>query len=130
MTVEQLTEVWTPLSIIVNALGGVLFGAFVVGWAITNPAYSVLDADPGEIAFVTSAISTAGGLVFYGIQTATTFLDGDTGWTRVVSRFAIWVLFAAAIGVGAWVRLVIDRHQRRSRAHKRAIAELDGEGHR
>jgi hypothetical protein len=128
MTLADLTEVWAPLSLVANAIGGLLFGFAVIGWALVNPQYSTKTARPLEVAFVTFAITSCGGLVFYGIQTATTFLDGDAGWTRVVSRFGIWVLFAAAIGVGAWVRLHIDLRIRRDRAHRRALAELNKGG--
>jgi hypothetical protein len=124
MTWAQLTEVWTPLSTIANFLGGLLFGLLGVGWAAVNPAYSARLALPREVALITFLMTASGGLVFYGIQTATSVIGEDPAWTRVVSRFGIWVLFAVAIGAGAWIRLRWDLWRRHAKAHTQAVAEL------
>jgi len=125
MTLDQLTEVWTPLSTIANFVGGLLFGVLGVGWAAVHPTYSARLARPAELAVITFLMTAAAGLVFYGIQTATTYLGDDASWTRVVGRFGIWLLFAIAIAVGAWLRMRWDLHRRHVVARTRALLLRD-----
>lgn len=125
MTLEQLVEVWTPLSIAAAVLSGLVVGYFLVGRFASDPAYASGIAGPFDYAVITAVLSIAIGMIFYSLQILTSFIGGDTAWTRVVSRFGLWVLYAIAIGVGTWIRL--RRHIRRKHveAHERAIHELE-----
>jgi hypothetical protein len=124
MTLAELTEVWTPLSLAVAIISGLLVGILLVGRFASDPAYASGDASPLEYALVTVVMTAAAGLIFYGGQIMTSYIGGDTAWTRVVSRYGIWIAYAAAIGLGTWIRL--HRHLRRKHAeiHDRAISQL------
>jgi hypothetical protein len=124
MTLEELTAVWTPLSIGVALLSGSLLGFLVLGRFAADPAYASGTASPLEVAILSAVLTAAAGLVFYGGQIGTSWIGGDTAWTRVVSRYGIWIAYSIAIGVGLWVRL--HRHLARKHAdiHDRAVSEV------
>lgn len=127
MTLSQFTEVWTPLSTSSAALAGFLLGLFLIGRLATDPTFGSAKATGAELTFLTFILIAAIGLVFYGLQTATSVLSNDPGWTRVVSRYALWLLYAATIALGTWLRLRRAHEHRRARAHDRATSELGHE---
>lgn len=124
MTLEQVSEVWTPLSVASAAIAGVLFGFLAIGLVTTKARFSSGDAGPLEVGFLTFALVASAGLVFYALQAVTTYLGGDPQWTRVVSRYGLWLLYSAALGVGTLLRSQLALRRRRSRAHDRAVDEL------
>lgn len=125
MTAAQLTEVWAPLTVGIALISGFLFGFGILGLFAVDPQYATRDVEPLEASAWTAATIAAIGLVFYGGQVLTAYLDGDIQWTRIVSRYAIWVFYSVAIGAGLWLR--IHRHLRRKAAevHERAVTELE-----
>lgn len=126
MTLQALTEVWTPLSIAAAIVSGLVLGLGLIGWLATNPRYSAGLAGDATIAGLTFAISAFALLVFYALQTLATYLVGDDAWPRVASRYGLWVVCSAAIALGTWLRLRRDRSTRKSKAHDRAVDELGG----
>lgn len=124
MTVEQLTEVWAPLTLTVAIVSGFVFGFVVLGMFAVDPQYANRDTTPLEGALWTAVTLAGIGLVFYGGQVFTSYAAGDTQWTRVVSRFGVWVMYSTAIGVGLWLRLHIHNAGRKAEAHARAVTEL------
>lgn len=94
-----LTEVWTPASIASALVGGLVIGYALARVLPASPDYSRL----GEmlLGFVVIALI---GTTFYVGQTLATLLAGDaTAAPRVTSRFALWLMFAAALCVGSYV---------------------------
>lgn len=122
--VGALGEVWTPLSVLAAVVSGLLLGVFLLGWFATNPRYSTGLVPPATVAFLTFWSSALALLVFYAGQTAATYLVGDEAWPRVASRYGLWVVSSGAIAVGTWVRVRVERHRRRTKAHDRAVDEL------
>ena len=124
MTVAELVEVWTPLSIAVAMLSGLGLGYVLVGRFAVDPAYASGEASALEYAATTAVTAIAAGLIFYGGQILTSYIGGDTAWTRVVSRYGIWVAYSVAIGLGLWLRLRRHVARKRYEAHERAVREL------
>jgi hypothetical protein len=124
VTLAELTEVWSPLSVLAAAIPGFLLGYLLLGRFAADPAYASGDATPLDYGVLTAILTAATGLIFYGFQIITSLVDGDTHWTRVVSRYAIWVLYSLAIGIGLWLRLHRHIAARHAAAHERAVAEL------
>lgn len=125
MSLAELTEVWSPLSALLAIAAGVGYG-ILVGWIATNPAYSSGMASPLRLAVIALVFAASAGLVFFALQTLGSYLSGDPHWSRVMSRYGQWAVFSLAIGVTTWIVVKRDLHQRRNRAHQRAIAELEG----
>lgn len=125
MTIQELVEVWTPLSIVAAILSGLVVGYFLVGRFASDPAYASGIAGPVDYALITAVLSIAIGMIFYSLQILTSFIGGDTAWTRVVSRFGLWVLYALAIGFGTWLRLRRHIALKHVEAHERAVHELE-----
>lgn len=123
MTFAELSEVWRPLDIGFAVIEGLLFGYIVVGRFAADPTYASGLAEPREIAWITAWSTAAAGFLFFGGQILASFLGHDASWTRVVSRYGIWVVFSVAVGIGIFVRLV--RHMRRKHAevHDQAVSE-------
>lgn len=127
MTLEELTAVWTPLSLGVAVLSGALLGYVVLGRFAADPAYASGIASPLEVAVLTFVLTAAAGLIFYGGQIGTSWIGGDTAWTRVVSRYGIWLAYSVAIGVGLWIRLHRHLARKHAEVHDRAVSELADE---
>lgn len=123
---SEITEVWTPASALLAVIAGVGYGA-LVGWIATDPTYSAGIATAPRLAVIAFVFAASAGLVFFALQTLGTYLSGDPNWPRVMSRYGQWVVFSFAIGVTTWVLVERDRRRRRSRAHERAVAEIEGE---
>lgn len=124
MTLQLFTAVLNPLSVGVAIVTGSLFGLLGVGWFASNPVYSSGLASEIRVATLTVAMTVFAGLVFYAGQTAATYLFGDPMWTRVASRYIVWLVFATSIGCGTYARMRRARALRRRHAHDRAIDEL------
>lgn len=127
MTLQDLFEVWTPLTVIAAIGPGLLGGAFLIGRFAKDPAYASGEATPFQYAVLTFALVAAVGLIFYALQILTSYVGGDTAWTRVVSRFGLWGMYSAALGVGTWLRLANHIARRHAEVHERAIAEVEAE---
>jgi hypothetical protein len=124
MTFAELTEVWNPLSALIAAISGVLFG-FAFGWLATSPTHSRSDlGTPRRIALWAGLFAASAGLVFYAGQTLGSFLSADPHWSRVMSRYGEWLVFSGAIAATAWALIRHDRWMRRLRARNRAISEM------
>lgn len=121
MTLELLTEVWNEYTILFAICAGISLGYLVVGHYASDPAYASGEATSVEYGVLVATLAVAIGLVFFGFQVIATFIEGDPLWTRVVSRFGIWVVYSVAIGLGTGIRLT--RHTRRKRAETHARAE-------
>jgi hypothetical protein len=124
MTWEELSSVWTPLSVVVAALSGALLGYVVLGQFAADPAYASGIASPLQVGVLTVVLLAAIGLIFYGGQIGTSWIGGDTNWARVVSRFGVWLAYSAAIGLGLYLRLRRHLRARHAQAHDRAVADL------
>lgn len=125
MTLAELAEVWTPLTLGLNLIAGLVTGYVAVGAYAINPQYSTLVATPREIGTILFSITSAIGLVFYGLNIASSFLGGDPEWTRVVSRLGVWILYAGAISIGTSIRLRRFLNARKARILAQAQAERD-----
>ena len=125
MTLGQLVEVWTPLSVVAAIAAGLVVGFVLVGRFASDPAYASGVATPIEYGVIIAVLAAAIGMIFYSLQIFTSYIGGDTAWTRVVSRFGLWVLYAAAIGLGTWVRLRRHISRKHNEAHDRAVSELE-----
>lgn len=120
----DITEVWNAASLSFAALAGMLVGYLAIGRFASDPAYASGEATPREYGVLTAVLASAVGLVFFGFQILGTYLDGDPGWTRVVSRLFIWLLYCSAIGLGTWLRLARNRNMRHRQAQDAAKREL------
>lgn len=125
--IAALTEVWTPLSVALAVISGLAVGVILVGRYAANPAYASGVASPAEYASLAGIMGLAIGVIFYGGQILTSYLGGDTEWTRVVSRFGIWAMYSLAIGLGTWIRIRRHIARRRAAVHDQAVAEVEGE---
>ena len=125
MTIAELAEVWTPLSLAIALVSGLVVGYILVGRFAVDPAYASGHASPLEYALVTAVVTAAAGLIFYGGQILTSWIGGDTAWTRVVSRYGLWLVYAAAIGLGTWVRLRRHLARKAAEIHDRAVSEVE-----
>ncbi len=96
--------VWSPASVLAAITGGL-----VVGWTVSVLVISnylgVVHASPRLVATSTGLMAAWAGLVFYVGQVTDAMLSGDPGLPRILSRFLIWLMFSAAIGVGLWIPL-------------------------
>lgn len=124
MTLD-ITEVWNPASLAFSAVAGLLLGWFAIGRYATDPSYASGQASPREYGVLVASLAIGVGLVFFGFQVLGTYIDGDPGWTRVVSRFFIWMLYCVMIGVGTTGRLHYHVGKRRATAHQRAVTTLE-----
>lgn len=122
MNLAELVTVWTFPSVALAILTGVTFGAGV-GWISVNPQYSAGIAGPVRIGFLAFLFGTFGGMTFYAGQALGSYLSDDPNWYRVLSRFGLWLVFSASIGVTTAFLVWRDRKRRRLRAHDRVIAE-------
>ena len=127
MTLAQFVEVWTPLSTWAAVVSGFLMGFLVIGYFASDPTYASTSTTPARVGVLTAVLVLALGMVFYGLQIFGSYLDGDTTWTRVVSRFGLWVLYGLAIGFGTWVRLQRHLARKHVEVHDRAVHELEAE---
>jgi hypothetical protein len=90
-----VTVVWSPSSAIAAVVGGFALGALIL-WkqSPTRPKFR-------------AGITLLVGTVFYTGQTVATVMTEPTTDAsiapRLTSRFLLWVLFSAAVGVGCWV---------------------------
>lgn len=125
MTFDQLVEVWNLASVVFAIFAGTLLGALAVGHYASDPSYASGQATPVDYAVLVGVMTTAVGLVFFGFQVLGSFLDDDPLWTRVVSRFGLWVVYSVAIGVGTWARLRWHAQRKRAEVHARADHELN-----
>lgn len=125
MILEMITEVWNPASLLFAAVAGLLLGWFAVGRYASDPVYASGQASPREYGVLVALMAIAVGLVFFGFQVLGTYIDGDPAWTRVVSRFFIWMLYCVAIGFGTTWRLQFHANRRKTIAHERAVEKLD-----
>ena len=124
MTWAQLSEVWTPISIGFAIVAGVGFGYFLVGWVASTMTWASGLATPGGVSWLAVSLVSTVGLLFYGGQVWTSYLVGDTAWTRVVSRFVLWLLYSLAIGVGTWIRIRHLTDLKTEAARQRAVGEM------
>lgn len=127
MTIAELTAVWTPLAMLIALGEGLLFGYVLIGRFAVDPAYATRVARPLEYGALTALMTAAAGLVFYAGQILASYLGGDTAWTRVVSRYGIWVAFSVAIGFGMWVRLHRHLARKHAEVHDRATSDHEAE---
>lgn len=127
-TVNQLTAAfeatWTWATFIAAVLAGlglgyVLIGRFAVDPTYANPALTALQI--GRLVFGAGLIC---GLVFYVGQSVASAADGDPGWARIVSRYGLWMVYSACLGVGAWWRVHDHLRLLRLSAHVRAEREI------
>lgn len=123
--IALLTEVWNVASIVFSAGAGLALGYFAVGQVASDPAYASGESTPREYGALVALLAGAIGLVFFSFQVLATYVDGDPGWTRVVSRLFIWFLYSVAIGVGTTARLRWHVSRKKAEAHAQAMRELD-----
>lgn len=125
ISVADLTEVWTPASILFAASCGVLLGLLAIGKYSSDPAYASGESTPLEYGLLVAVLCAAIGLVFFGFQIIGTYVAADPEWTRVVSRLGLWLLYAGAIGLGTYVRLTWHVSRKHTEARENAARELD-----
>lgn len=111
-----LTEVWTFTSVTPAIVGGLAFGV-VIGLAANNPFFASRIATPGLYAVLLVAFKITSGVIFYTGQILDAYLSGDPNWTRVVSRFGLWLIFSFSIGVSVFITMYILKTQRQERRH-------------
>lgn len=124
LTLASVTEVWNAASVGFAVVAGFLVGYFAVGRFASDPFYASGEATPAEYGVLTAGLIAWIGLVFFGFQVIATYATGDPGWSRVVSRFCIWLLYAGAIGAGITIRLRYQATKKKAMVHDRAVEEL------
>lgn len=120
----DITEVWNAASLSFALVAGGLLGFFAIGKYASDPSYASGEASAKEYGVLVAVLASAVGLVFFGFQVLGTYLANDPGWTRVVSRFFIWLLYCGAIGFGTWARLIHNANMRHREAQNAAHREL------
>lgn len=124
---NELLIVWTPAGVISAIAGGLGIGYFVIGQILRNPRYSSGQASPFESGRLVALAGAIVGATFYVGQTLSTLLEEsggvDLAW-RVVSRFALWLLYSLCLGIGAAFAELRDDRERYLVARDRAQRQL------
>lgn len=96
---------WTPSAILAAALVGLGIGlALALFPAMIGSERSTILA-PSRAGLVAAALVVWLGSAFYAGQGVDSYLSADPGLPRVVSRWALWLLFSVAVGIGVWIGL-------------------------
>ena len=111
-----------PQAILVAALAGLLLGAIVLGQIAALPTYASA-ATPGEVGRIIAAAGVVVGIVFYLAQTA---IDRSTA-DHLPGQLANWFAYSLGIGVGCWLRLLVDEAQRKEAIQSMARQQVDDE---
>lgn len=127
MTWAELTEVWRPLDIAFALVEGLVFGYVVVGRLAADPTYASGKASPVQVSWWTALSTAAAGFLFFGGQILASFLGHDTSWTRVASRYGIWVVFSVAVGSGLFGRLTRHLSRKHAEVHDQAVSDLEAD---
>lgn len=113
-----------PTSILVASLAGTLLGAIVLGQLAATPTYASA-ATPGEVGRIVAACGIVVGLVFFFGQAAI-----DRQYEAAVGTFANWTAYSVGIGIGTWLRLLVDETQRHETIRDMAKRQVDDESRR
>lgn len=121
---DILFGVWTPPVLVSAAMTGLGVGYIAIATILRNPLFSSGLATPGQNATLATIVAMLGGGAFWVGQVVGSYVDGDPLWWRVLSRFGVWLVFAACFGLGAYLAARKDRETRAARARDRARREL------
>lgn len=98
---SDLLNVWTPDAVLSALIGGFLLGILLLGRFGDNPGYSALTT-----LILTISIGAFAGLVFWSGQIMDTYLSsGPSLATRVVGRFALFILFIVTTAIGTGINI-------------------------
>lgn len=95
---QAITAVWTLPGVVTAIVGGMAAGLFVQA---VHPRRE--REDLRRIAGLKAFVLLWIGLLFWAGQIVDALLAGDELIARVVSRFALWVLFSIAGGAGVYL---------------------------
>ena len=109
-------------AILVATLAGLLLGAIVLGHIAAKPTYASA-ATPGEVGRIVGASGIVVGIVFYLGQAVV-----DRAMVEhLISQIANWFAYSLAIGLGCYLRLLVDDAQRKEAIQTTAKREVDEE---
>ncbi len=111
-----------PSAVLVATLAGILLGAVVIGHIASLPTYASA-ATPGEVGRIVGAAGVGIGLVFY---------IGQAGLDRsevvhLAGQLANWFAYSIGIGIGCYLRLLVDETQRKEAIQAMAQRQVDDE---
>jgi hypothetical protein len=98
--------VWTPWSVAGAIIAGLVIG-FGLSWPITNPLWSSRTATRVQVAIFVSIMTAWIVTVLYVTTIIAAVAVGDVGFTRVVSRYTLFLFAALVSGAGCWLALRI-----------------------
>ncbi len=111
---------WQP--ILVATLAGLLLGAIVLGHIAAKPTYAS-EATPAEVGRIVAASGIViGGVFFIGQAIVNRDLVG-----MMIDHFGSWVAYVLAIGLGCYLRLLVDEAQRNEAIQSTATREVEEE---
>lgn len=117
---DGIVFIWSPAAISAGVAGGFGMGLLLIGPFASSPRYSAGLVPPSRIGILTAALGALLGLAFFVGQAVASYATGDALWPRVVARFGVWLIFAAALGVGTFIRVRIEDRRRKARFLARA----------
>ncbi len=101
----DLGVVWTPWRIILSFGFGFGFGYLVVASIAAQERWRTPNSRRA-IAWLVGVLTAYFLMGLSFVEGVGALLDGDLGWTRVVSRFGPHLLVALGVGMGVWRGLV------------------------
>jgi xanthine/uracil/vitamin C permease (AzgA family) len=111
-----------PQAVLVATLAGLLLGTIVLGHIAALPTYASA-ATPGEVGRIIGAAGVVIGLVFYLGQAV---IDRSTV-DHLTSQLANWFAYSIGIGIGCYLRLIVDEAQRKEAIQTMAERQVDEE---
>lgn len=109
--IDLVTDVLTPAAVIVAGAGGVLVGFVVIAGLIQSDRLGTATAAATTFGLLIAVLSAGFGGVFYLGQIASSIADGDSQWPRAAARYALWLVFCLAAGLGTWAGLHREWHR-------------------
>jgi hypothetical protein len=121
---QALTTVWTGPALLVAAGGGLLIGFVVLGGIARLPTY-VSSATPAQVGLAVSVFSIVAAAVFYLGQASVDTAEDIPA--RLLSRFSVWCIYSAGMGLGTWLRLRLEQWRHGHRVRTQATLEVEAE---
>lgn len=103
---RDIDEVWSLEAVLAACVSGALFTAYLWWVHIRRPAIN-----GRALPLLVFVDILMGAFLFTVSQVVAALWIGDAGWVRVMSRFGMWVPFAAAVALLLWVA-IRARHRR------------------
>lgn len=102
--IEPLFTVWTTSAVIAAVLAGFAIGA-VLGIFPRMIGSTPTVVAPRRAGIVVALLMAWAGEAFWLGQATDSYLSADPGLPRVLSRAALWLLYASMVGVGVYAAL-------------------------